>query len=150
MSELALGCTGRWTLQNTRLVDYLFRRNRLDEKGVRNTRSGGFELGCIEHLISFSLTPPTTPLLRSNYLSQPSTPAVLEKILKATQTTVAMKGADERELALGRLLGVSALAMSGRLASEPESAEGALKVRAWCGRSGNHSAFFASSWDLDY
>lgn len=49
--------------------------------------------------------------------------------MKATQTTVAMKGADERELVLGRLLGVSALAMSGRLGSEPESAEGALKVR---------------------
>lgn len=54
---------------------------------------------------------------------------MLEKILKATQTTVAMKGADERELALGRLLGVSALAMSGRLGSDPESAEEALKVR---------------------
>lgn len=39
-----------------------------------------------------------------------------------------MKGADERELALGRLLGVSALAMSGRLGSDRESAEGALKV----------------------
>ncbi|CAN0100592.1 unnamed protein product [Ectocarpus fasciculatus] len=59
----------------------------------------------------------------------PTTPAVLEQILKNTQTTAAMKGADERELALGRLLGVSALAMSGRLGSEPESAEGALKVR---------------------
>lgn len=60
---------------------------------------------------------------------QPTTPVVLAQIMKATQTTVAMKGADERELVLGRLLGVSALAMSGRLGSEPESAEGALKVR---------------------
>lgn len=39
-----------------------------------------------------------------------------------------MKGADERDLVLGRLLGVSALARSGRLGSEPEVAEGALKV----------------------
>lgn len=60
---------------------------------------------------------------------QPTTPAVLAQIMKATQATVAMKGADDRELVLGRLLGVSALAMSGRLGSEPESAEGALKVR---------------------
>lgn len=40
-----------------------------------------------------------------------------------------MKGADERELVLGRLLGVSSLALSGRLGSDPESAEGVLKVR---------------------
>lgn len=53
---------------------------------------------------------------------------MLEQILKATQTTSAMKGADERELVLGRLLGVSSLALSGRLGSDPESAEGALKV----------------------
>lgn len=70
---------------------------------------------------------------------QPTTPTVLEQILKATQTTTAMKGADERELALGRLLGVSALAMSGRLGSEPESAEEALKVGGRTGVGGRES-----------
>ena len=39
-----------------------------------------------------------------------------------------MKGADEREMILERLLGVSSLALSGRLGSDQESAEGALKV----------------------
>lgn len=39
-----------------------------------------------------------------------------------------MKGAEERELVLGRLLGISALALSGRLRSDAANAEGALKV----------------------
>ncbi|CAM9169353.1 unnamed protein product [Ectocarpus sp. 12 AP-2014] len=82
----------------------------------------------------------------------PTTPAVLEQILKTTQTTAAMKGADERELALGRLLGVSALAMSGRLGSEPESAEGALKAvselytkRKWIGQAAGEAALLVTS-----
>ncbi|CAM9621337.1 unnamed protein product [Scytosiphon promiscuus] len=83
---------------------------------------------------------------------EPTTPAVLEQILKATQTTVAMKGADERELALGRLLGVSALAMSGRLGSAPESAEVALKAvaelytrRKWIGQAAGEAALLVTS-----
>eukprot|EP00903_Cladosiphon_okamuranus_P021832 g20075.t1 len=83
---------------------------------------------------------------------KPTTPSVLEQILKATQTTAAMKGADERELALGRLLGVSALAMSGRLRSEPESAEGALKAvselytrRKWIGQAAGEAALLVAS-----
>ncbi|CAM9128612.1 unnamed protein product [Choristocarpus tenellus] len=46
---------------------------------------------------------------------QLSTPAVLGQILSATQTAGSMKGIDERELLLGRLVGISALARSGRL-----------------------------------
>lgn len=79
-----------------------------------------------ELLVHFVLN--TVRTVYSLFQSQPATAAVLEQILKATETTSAMKGADERELVLGRLLGVSSLALSGRLGSDPESAEGALKV----------------------
>lgn len=63
---------------------------------------------------------------------------MLKQILEATQSTVAMKGADEREPVIGRLLGLSALALSGRLASEVASAEEALKV-GWRRDSNRHS-----------
>lgn len=77
------------------------------------------------------LIPHRTPFPQTH---QPATAAVLEQILKATQTTSAMKGADERELVLGRLVGVSSLALSDRLGSDQESAEGALKVGLVVGR----------------
>ncbi|CAM9374006.1 unnamed protein product, partial [Laminaria digitata] len=83
---------------------------------------------------------------------EPSTAAVLEQILKATQTTSAMKGADERELVLGRLLGVSSLALSDRLGSDQESAEGALKAvaelytkRKWLGQATGEAALLVTS-----
>lgn len=66
---------------------------------------------------------------------------MFEQILTATQTTSAMKGAEERELVLGRLLGVSALALSDRLGPEQETAEGALKVTYLWG-SGNESVLY--------
>lgn len=63
-----------------------------------------------------------------HYLRQLSTASVLEQILDVTKTTSAMKGAEERELMLGRLIGVSALALSDRLGSDAESAAATLKV----------------------
>lgn len=59
---------------------------------------------------------------------QPTTAAILEQILSVTTTTSSMKSAEERELMLGRLIGVSALALSGRLGKDKDSAAGALKV----------------------
>lgn len=69
-------------------------------------------------------------LYNVHHLQQPSTASVLEQILDVTKTSSAMKGAEERELMLGRLIGASALALSGRLSLDPESAAGALKVVA--------------------
>lgn len=45
-----------------------------------------------------------------------------------TQTSSAMKGAEERDLILGRLLGIAAVALSGRLKTDVQGAVDALQV----------------------
>ncbi|CAM9220010.1 unnamed protein product, partial [Sphacelaria rigidula] len=84
--------------------------------------------------------------------NEPTTAAILEQILSVTTTTSSMKSAEERELMLGRLIGVSALALSGRLGKDKDSAAGALKAvselyprRKWLGQAAGEACLLVTS-----